>query len=356
MITKKSGNILEQGTEALVNTVNCVGVMGRGIALQFREAYPENYKQYKAACKRNEVVPGRMLVFEMNMLMGHRLIINFPTKRHWREKSRIEDIVSGLKDLVAVLRRYQIRSVAIPPLGCGLGGLNWDVVRPMIENALNELPDVNVFLFEPSVQIPLSSGIIHTEKPKLTVGRAALLALIGRYRAAMMDVSISLLEIHKLLYFLQAAGEPLQLNYRKAIYGPYAEKLRHVLSLLNGHYISGYDDHVDSPEKQIDIVGNAIEEGEAFLEVYPLTRERFERVCELIDGFETPFGMELLSTVHWVATNSGATTKELAIKETYAWNERKKMFSESQLGIAWDTLEKHGWLNNKTSSSIAQIA
>lgn len=122
MIRFTKGDILAAQAEALVNTVNCVGVMGRGIALQFKQAYPENFKRYEAACKRGDVVPGKMLVVESSELTWPRFIINFPTKRHWRGKSRIGDIEVGLADLVTVVRDRNIRSIAVPPLGSGLGG------------------------------------------------------------------------------------------------------------------------------------------------------------------------------------------------------------------------------------------
>lgn len=142
MIEYTSGDILKCEADALVNTVNCVGVMGRGIALQFKNVYPDNFKAYEAACKREAVQPGRMFVFDTGQLTLPRFIINFPTKRHWRGKSRIEDIESGLTDLVKVIRDKGIRSIAIPPLGAGLGGLDWSDVRPRIERALTGLADV----------------------------------------------------------------------------------------------------------------------------------------------------------------------------------------------------------------------
>jgi O-acetyl-ADP-ribose deacetylase (regulator of RNase III) len=149
MIETRHGNILEADAEALVNTVNCVGVMGKGLALQFKHAFPANFKAYEAACRVREVVPGRMFIFDNGNPQNPRYILNFPTKRHWRDNSRIEDIRSGLESLVADLRRLGIRSIAVPPLGCGLGGLNWRDVRPMIENSFSELPDVRVLLFPP---------------------------------------------------------------------------------------------------------------------------------------------------------------------------------------------------------------
>ncbi len=136
MIAYKKGDIIAEDAEALVNTVNCVGIMGRGIALQFKNAFPENFKAYEAACRRAEVQPGRMFVFATQQLTNPRYIINFPTKRHWRGKSRLSDIDAGLDSLVGEIRTRGIRSIAIPPLGTGLGGLSWLDVRPKIEAAI----------------------------------------------------------------------------------------------------------------------------------------------------------------------------------------------------------------------------
>lgn len=149
MIEITKGNLIETDAEALVNTVNCVGYMGKGIALQFKKAFPENFRVYEQACKKKQVKPGKMFVFETGSMLNPKYIINFQTKRHWRGKSKLEDIESGLKALVKEIRERSIRSVAVPPLGCGLGGLDWEVVRPMIEEAFLELPDVQVCLFEP---------------------------------------------------------------------------------------------------------------------------------------------------------------------------------------------------------------
>lgn len=143
------GNIFQSHAEAVVNTVNCVGVMGKGLALQFKKEFPENFVAYVDACRRHAVVPGKMFVYRTGMLLP-QYVINFPTKRHWRDKSRLEDIESGLTALVDVIRHYGIRSIAIPPLGCGLGGLDWRVVRQCIETAMADVPDVRVLLYEPT--------------------------------------------------------------------------------------------------------------------------------------------------------------------------------------------------------------
>ena len=208
MIEYKTGDILAEEADALVNTVNCVGVMGRGIALQFKREFPENFKAYAALCKRNEIQPGRVFVFETDRVLPPRYIVNFPTKRHWRGKSRIEDIESGLMSLVNEIRSRDIRSIAIPSLGSGLGGLNWPEVRLRLEAALSELDGVRIVIFEPGggpVDGPVNRS---TDVPEMTGGRAALVGLLDRYLHGLLDPFVTLLEAHKLMYFMQAAGEP----------------------------------------------------------------------------------------------------------------------------------------------------
>ena len=149
MIKIVCGDILKARTEALVNAVNCVGYMGKGIALQFKRTFPENFKAYERACRIRRVRPGKMFIFETGLMWNPKYIINFPTKRHWKDKSYLEDIETGLQALVNEIIKHEIKSIAVPPLGCGLGGLDWDTVRPMIEKAFSSLPDVQVLLFEP---------------------------------------------------------------------------------------------------------------------------------------------------------------------------------------------------------------
>ncbi len=349
MIEITTGDILQAEAEALVNTVNCVGVMGRGIALQFKKAFPENFTVYKAVCDKKELTPGKMLVVNLNRLQLPRYVVNFPTKRHWRGKSRIEDIESGLATLVKEIRELSIQSIAIPPLGCGLGGLDWRVVRAMIEQAFQVCPDVRVLLYEPTGAPAAAKMAKSKETPNMTVGRALLLELMRRYLAAVMDPYVSLLEIHKLMYFMQEAGEPLRLKYSKGPYGPYAENLRHVLSVIEGHFISGYGDAEDDPTRQIEMKADASARAESCLSERPDTRQRFDRVVNLIEGFETSYGMELLATVHWVGQHEGSATARDAIGKVYAWNDRKKMFPEQHIRLAWDVLDRAGWLTNNSA-------
>ncbi len=338
------GDILRAPTEALVNTVNCVGFMGRGIALQFKHAFPRNFAEYQQACKRGDVEPGRMLVHQTAQLAGVRFILNFPTKRHWRGKSRLEDIDAGLAALVRDVDRLGITSIAVPPLGCGLGGLDWKDVRPRIEGAFAALPDVRVLVFEPAGAPAPSAIQASLDVPRMTPGRATLVALMAKYLDGLMDTSISLLEVHKLMYFMQEAGEPLRLRYVKATYGPYAENLRQVLARVEGHFISGYGDGGDAPGRQLEVVPGVVPEAESFLADHPETAERFRRVTDLVAGFETPFGMELLASTHWIAAHEGAQSPDQGVAALHAWNERKSMFSEKQVRIAWVALETGGWL------------
>lgn len=341
MIEFKTGDILKADAEALVNTVNCVGVMGRGIALQFKNVFPENFRAYEAACAREEVEPGKMFVFEQHRLTGPKYIVNFPTKRHWRGKSRMDDIDSGLKALVAEIVARGIRSIAIPPLGAGLGGLDWGEVRPRIVEALRGLDDLQVTIFEPN-NAPVATK--SREVPNMTPGRAALVVLMHRYLGGLMDPFVSLIELQKLMYFMQEAGQPLRLNYIKHHYGPYAENLRHVLTKIEGHLVSGYRDGGDAPDKQLELVPGAVKDAETFLSADLDTKKRFDRVGALVEGFETPFGLELLATVHWVAKREQASSVEDAVEKVHAWNDRKRRFSPRQIGIAFETLRAKGWL------------
>ncbi|WP_089604391.1 type II toxin-antitoxin system antitoxin DNA ADP-ribosyl glycohydrolase DarG [Acinetobacter piscicola] len=341
MIKFTHGDILKADVEVIVNTVNCVGVMGRGIALQFKKAWPENFKQYALACKRNEVIPGKMFIFETLGLTNPKFIINFPTKRHWKGASRLEDIEAGLESLVTEIKSKKIGSIAIPPLGAGLGGLDWDVVKKKIVKHLDGLPDVDILVYEPLNLDANIEKVINREVPKMTPGRAILIELIQRYLKGLLDPFVSLLEVQKLLYFLQEVGEPLRLNYKKAHYGPYANNLRHVLNVMEGHYIHGYEDGGDDPSKTLILVPGAIEEAQKFLKNYPETLKRFEKVIDIVDGFESRYGLELLASVHWIAKYEGASDMDDLVQKVHNWNLNKKNFTPRQIGIAYKNLQNN---------------
>lgn len=350
MIEYKSGDILKEDAEALVNTVNTVGIMGRGIALRFKEAFPDNFKAYQAASMRHEIKTGHMFVFETKRLTNPRYIINFPTKRHWRGRSRLSDIETGLGALANEIRRRGIRSIAIPPLGSGLGGLDWADVRPQIERALGGLPHVRIVVFEPLLKaeagVIAEGGLItDSEPPPMTPGRAALIGLIDRYLRGLMDPFVTLLEVHKLMYFMQEAGEPLRLRFVPGPYGPYAENLRHVLRAVNGYFISGFGDVDERPDRQISLIEGASRRARQVLAGSSGTAQHFDRVADLVEGFETPYGLELLATVHWVIKHGGAKTTEDAVKATYSWGPRKQSWPRSHIELAWTVLQEKGWMS-----------
>ena len=178
----------------------------------------------------------------------------------------------------------------------------------------------------------------------MTPGRAALVGLMRRYLGGLLDPFVTLLEVYKLMYFMQEAGQPLRLRYVQAPYGPYAENLRHVLREIEGYFVSGYANGGDAPDKELSLVPGAIDDAEAFLTSHPDTRARFERVAELVQGFETPFGLELLSTVHWVATRDQVSDPDDVLAKVYAWGDRKRQFSKRQILLARDVLMNKGWI------------
>lgn len=342
-ITLTSGDLLAQKVDAIVNTVNCVGVMGKGIALQFKRKWPKNFRAYEAACKQGEVRPGKMFVYDAGGLLKPRYIINFPTKKHWRGKSDIDYIETGLEDLVSTIRDLEIRSIAVPPLGCGNGGLEWSEVRPLIEKAMSEVPDVDVRLFEPADAATLRELAAPENAPRMTPGRAAMLAVLSAYRE--LAYPLSRIEVQKLAYMLEQAGEPLGLSFVRHHYGPYSDKLRHVLTVMDGAYITGLGDQVGRSE--IRVVPSALEAANSYLnESDTGTLERVAKVAETIEGFETPYGMELLATVLWVATETPAPSSlKQIIERVHSWNERKKqLMSEREIEIAWSRLQEQGWV------------
>lgn len=351
MITFLQGNLLEAPVDALVNTVNTVGVMGKGIALMFKEAFPENFRAYEEACKRKEIKVGQMFVTENVALRGPHWLINFPTKKHWRQPSKLEWIVDGLKDLRRVIEEKNIRSVALPPLGCGHGGLDWSEVRPEIERALGSMESVEIVVFEPTPKyqnVAKSTGVT-----KLTPARALVAEMVRRYWV--LGIECTYLEVQKLCWFLERTirqlgiEDPMDLRFAADKYGPYSDRLRHLLNGLDGSYL-----HCD---KRLSDAGPSDtiwfdEERRAYVDLYlkqsehrPLL-EVLDRTAELIDGFESPLGMELLATVDWLIARENCEATLPAIRDGLSqWPagpaaaERKlRIFNDRLLGLALDRL------------------
>lgn len=347
-IDYRSGDLLSADAEALVNTVNCVGVMGKGIALQFKKAFPDNFKDYSRACERKEVRPGEMFVTE-RLDDNPKYIINFPTKRHWRARSRLSDVASGLTALADQIRRREIHSIAMPALGCGHGGLEWEEVRSLIERMLGELStDVRIVVFEPEEASGAKSVNRSVEMPDMTSGRAALVMLMDRYLSGQPGKTRTLPEanVHELMYFLQAAGEPLKLGYSKRNGGPWAEGLCRVLRKMEGHWISGRHNAKDESANLFRLIPGAVEDARIFLADRPDTRRRVSRVNDLMDGFETPSGVELLANVHWAAHNERSVSVGDVIRHL-----RGERFYRKQIEQAYQILESLGWLHDEEGSN-----
>lgn len=352
MITYTQGNLLEANVEALVNTVNTVGVMGKGIALMFKERFPKNMLAYAEACKHQQVQTGKMFVTETGELVGARWIINFPTKQHWRAPSQMRWILEGLVDLRHFIEANQIRSIAIPPLGAGNGGLNWTEVKTHIEAALEQLKDVHILIYEPSLVYQ------NTTKPQgienLTPARAMIAELVRRYW--ILGMECSLLEIQKLAWFLARAIDaqhlenPLQLKFQAYHYGPYADNLRHLLNELDGSYLKSEKrisdcnalDVIWFNDSQRDKVDHYLKtQASAWLPA-------LEKTSQLIDGFESPFGMELLATVDWLLFKENSQADVVTLRKGLQhwpagsrWAQRKlKLFDETYLGLALNRLQQ----------------
>lgn len=353
MISVADGNLLDAPVEALVNTVNTVGVMGKGIALQFKRAYPTMFKDYASAAKRGDLAIGRMHLWHTGQLDGPRVLINFPTKRHWRGGSKLADIEAGLDDLVNVIRQEQIRSIAIPPLGCGHGGLDWADVEPLIRAKLAPLEDVDVRIYPPAGTPAAADMRTAGPKPRMTTGRAALIEMIRRYSAVAVEGATPI-AVQKLMYFLQVAGEDLGLRYERNFYGPYADNLRAVLRDIEGHYLEGFGDGSQRVEvsEPFRLLPGAREAAWQTLHDRSATLERIERVVELTSGFESANSLELLATVHWVTLHPmarGRSDEDIA-SEVRRWSNRKsRLFTSGQVHKALYVMRDKEWLDSATA-------
>ncbi|MBI4470500.1 MAG: macro domain-containing protein [Acidobacteria bacterium] len=347
MIRYAQGNLLESPVEALVNTVNEVGVMGKGIALMFREAFPTSAKAYEEACARREVRVGHVLVTQSGQLFGPRWIIHFPTKKHWRQPSHLEWVRDGLQDLVRVIRENNIRSIALPPLGCGNGGLDWRQVKREIEAAFADLKDLDVVVYEPTavyLNVPKRMGL-----EELTPARALIAELVRRY--SVLGLVCTNLEVQKLAWFLQRMivtlepRNPLDLQFTANKYGPYADRLRHLLAGLDGSYLHCEKRLSDAgPFEPIWFEDSKREAVAEYLtgDSARLYQPALEATSEIIDGFESPLGMELLATVDWLLHKRGCPATVGDVKKgleswpggSTASRRKLKLFDDRALSLA----------------------
>jgi O-acetyl-ADP-ribose deacetylase (regulator of RNase III) len=317
--------------------------MGKGIALQFKKAFPENYKRYKKACDKGQVKTGEMFITETGRINNPKYIINFPTKQHWKANSKIEDVEAGLRALRREVERLGIESIALPPLGCGLGGLRWKDVSLLIEENFADLNNVKVIVYPPKGAPLPNEQPVEKQDVKLTRARALYIMLMDLYRD--YDYKLGFLEIQKLAYFLQEAGEKLELRFKKDAFGPYANNLNHVLQRIEGHYIQGYGDR--SRKAEIHPLPEGLVESARYLYDHPDAIAHLDRVARLIEGFETPYGLELLSTVLWSAKEAPMVREnpDVAVKAVQSWSGRKKeLMQPAHIKTAWEHLKEEQWI------------
>jgi O-acetyl-ADP-ribose deacetylase (regulator of RNase III) len=351
MIKVFEGDMMQSKAEALVNTVNTVGVMGKGIALQFKEAFPSNNKAYIDACKRKELQPGKLLaVWDENLQLGKKLIINFPTKEHWRYPSKYEFIEKGLVVLRELLQKENIKSVAIPPLGSGNGGLDWSKVRPMIENALGGL-NTEIMIYEPNAAI---KAILQKQDVKkeirLTPARASLLYALFAFES--MGEYSSLFVANKLAYFLQRKGQKLNLDFKAHYYGPYAIGVEKVLYHLNGVYLKGMEQGNTKPFEPLQLNYEKWKEIKQYI-VKELSYEdarRVESLIQFLSGFTSELSLEILSTVDFIIAENPQYSIDEVMKAIANWNMRKKELFKREY-----VQSSYNYLKNYSSTLFAPI-
>lgn len=342
MINFLTGDLLRANAEALVNTVNTVGVMGKGIALQFKEAFPYNNKVYVQACKNKELEPGKLLaVWDTNLLYGKKLIINFPTKIHWRQPSQYEYIAQGLQALKELILKENIRSIAIPPLGAGNGGLDWEKVKPMITQALQDMP-VDVQIYEPNAAI---KEILQQQESKktveLTTARASLLYILFAFES--FGEYSSLFSANKLAYFLQRMGQNLKLDFKPHHYGPYALGVEKVLYYLNGTYLKGLEQGQAKPFEPLKLNYEKWDEVNEYVQAMPFPdKDRLHQMLVFLKNFTSELSLEILATVDVILAENPNYHLDEVVKAINGWSIRKKeLFRVESIERAYNHL--HGY-------------
>lgn len=321
MIQYITGNILDSNAQALVNTVNTMGVMGKGIALQFKKAYPNNYKAYEKASKNEEVKVGKMFItLDSNTTTGERIIINFPTKTNWRKPSEYKYIEDGLENLVEVINAKRIRSIAIPPLGAGNGGLNWEKVKKIILQKLGHL-NIDISVYEPTLQI---QEHLMKERVNLTDARALLLHVL--YDLVKNGEYVSEFSSEKVCYFLQKFGAKkyFKLEFEPNFYGPYSGKVRFVLNAINGSYLMGYSDMNKKPFEPLTLVSDAYETVKNHIENNNELLDIANKTIVFLRGFYSDFALELLSSIDYISTKENSLDRQTISKGLEEWSDRKR--------------------------------
>lgn len=336
----KSGDLLKDPSEALVNTVNCVGVMGKGVALQFKRRWPENYEQYRKVCHEKSLRPGRMNVFKIDRLIGGeepKYIVNFPTKDHWKAKSKLEYIEDGLDALADVILKYQIKSIALPPLGCGNGGLDWGIVRPLIQRKLGKFNNIDINIYGP---MPDEGEPEYAENHfKMTESRSLLIKTLADLEQIFLD-GIDRLSLQKIAYLLQGMGVVLNVDYTRNLYGPYSIGMKKAFVSLNKkRIISG----LNSSIKQVTVTKNGFAKADEFIALNRIDDSVIKKLNVLIEGLDSPYGLELLTTTHWLYHHKKITEIEKIFNENLKMGKNKRnVFTQEEIELAYKRLREDG--------------
>jgi O-acetyl-ADP-ribose deacetylase (regulator of RNase III) len=345
----KKGNLFESNAEAIVNTVNCVGIMGKGVALEFKKRWPDNYAEYKKLCQEKKIRPGHVFVFDTcddlfkEENVPHRYLINFPTKDHWRSKSKFSYIDDGLDDFIIQLQKLNIKTVALPPLGCGNGGLDWTEVKMLLEEKLSFVDDIDFYIYGPKedISIPEHESIPSSE---MTKARAILVKTISELELYFGGY-LTRISLQKIVYFLQVMGFDYGMSFSRNTHGPYSEELHEAFKAMDKQ---GFIVNYISDEPRIKVPAGALADAFAFLETNGSTQDnnKVQKLSLLIEGYESPFGMELLSSVHYLVEHENLTGIDQIIDAVKSWNDHKNnQFSDDAIKVAHQRLQEDEFIS-----------
>ncbi|MDE6730834.1 MAG: macro domain-containing protein [Oscillospiraceae bacterium] len=327
-----TGDLLQSDAYALVNTVNCEGYMGKGIAYQFKLRFPEMNTAYVKKCKGGELVPGTLHCYETE----NHLIINFPTKNKWREKSRIEYISSGLEELVNQIQSRQISSIAIPPLGSGNGGLNWSEVKKLMLAKLKSIEKTTeIYIYEPS----RNYQAVASAEPQLSPSALILMKM----KFALDQNHFNDICLQKTAYFMNILSQKEYFHFKKANYGPYDHSIDVICRNIK-EFQTYYN--VDSTEKAYEIllkklISQSVEEKLSYYTPY------IEKAATFTNHFETTKDVEGAATVLFIIQKQQGIKKYDIIRQFKNWSEEKAArFSENEILNAIQSLESYGLIDN----------
>lgn len=315
MINFTTGNLLESTAECLINTVNCEGYMGKGIAYQFKLRFPENNKDYVRACKIGELKVGKLHYF----LEDGKVIINFPTKDKWRNQSKIEYIDDGLNELIKLLPNLNVKNIAIPPLGCGNGGLDWNEVKSLIMNKLKQLEsNYNFIIYEPSQNY----SAISKEAPKLNASSLVL-----------MQIKLNLnkfntLRLQKTAYFLNIFLGDSYFKFKKYKYGPYDNSIS-----IIGKNIKEFQNYYGTKDtKEAYSIAHRTMVSEQTEKKLELLKPAIKLATTYVNNINTDKELECISTILFLIQNNIIENENDIIIEFKAWSEDKaNRFSQEDI-------------------------